>query len=128
MTKNSRFDYFDAFQRIGTLADTEADRLLEILTNFDSETIETQLNEMHELEHEADMVNHEVYTNLIVEFITPIEREDISTLTQELDEVVDHIEDVLQRIYMFNIKEIVPEALEMVAIIAKSTEALRQAL
>jgi uncharacterized protein len=128
MVRKPKYDYFDAFLRIGTLADEEADKLLEILKNFDPDNIHAELDAMHELENAADLVNHEVYTNIISEFITPIDREDIIRLTQELDEVVDHVEDILQRIYMFNIREIIPEALEMVIVIAKSTEALRQVL
>ncbi|NTU89782.1 MAG: DUF47 family protein [Actinobacteria bacterium] len=123
-----QFDYFESFEQVGTLADAEADRLLEILENFDPEKLREQLDEMHEIEHAADMVNHELYINIITEFITPIDREDILILIQELDEIADRIEDVLQYIYMYDIKKILPEAIEMVVIIAKSTEALRQAL
>ena len=128
MPRKPKFDYFDAFLRIGTLADEEADKLLEILNEFNPDNIHTELDAMHEIENAADLVNHEVYTHIVSEFITPIEREDIVSLTQELDEVVDYVEDILQRIYMFNIREIIPEALDMVTIIAKSTEALRQVL
>ena len=46
-------------------------------------------------------------------FITPIEREDIATLSGNIDDVIDKIEDVLQRIYCNNIQSIRPDALEM---------------
>ena len=44
-------------------------------------------------------------------FITPLEREDITLLSQNIDEVIDKIEDVLLRIYCNNIRVIRPDAL-----------------
>lgn len=129
MAKKTRFDYFDAFERIGAYAEQEANMLLELLTDFDPALLPEQLKRMHELENASDLVNHEVFTNIVTEFITPIDREDIIELTQELDDVVDRIEAVLQHLYMLNIQEIdVPGAMDMARIIVKATEALRQAL
>lgn len=129
MPRRSRFDYFAAFERISAYAEEEADMLRGLLTDFDPALLPEQLRRMHEMENAADQVNHDVFTSIVTEFITPIDREDIIELTQELDTVVDRIEAVLQHIYMLNIQVIdVPEALEMVCIIEKSTKSLRQAL
>ncbi|MBQ6453698.1 MAG: DUF47 family protein [Coriobacteriales bacterium] len=128
MARKPSFDYFDAFIRIARYAREEAVRLQRIFDDFDVEAIHEELHEMHALENAADLVNHEVYTHLVDEFITPIERDDIISLTQELDECVDAVEDILQRIYMFNVREIIPQAKQMMALIAKSTESLLIAL
>ena len=48
----------------------------------------------------------------------PIEREDISQLAQELDNIVDSVEDVIRKIYMFNISEIRYQAIQFAKIIA----------
>ena len=55
------------------------------------------------MEHAADLVKHEMMSELARAFITPIEREDILELMQELDDVTDDIEDVLIRTYIFHI-------------------------
>lgn len=128
MARKSAFDYFNAFLRIANFGDDEAKRIIKIFDNFDPETIDARLTEMHAIEHFADLVTHEIYSNIVTEFITPIDREDILSLTNELDDVVDYIEDVMQRIYMFNIRTIIPEATEMMQIIANSTTALKEAL
>ena len=47
-------------------------------------------------------------------FITPIEREDIILLSQNIDEMTDKIEDVLLRIYCNNVQTIRPDALKLV--------------
>jgi len=129
VARKSHFDYYSAFERISDYAVQEADMLLDLLTDFDPELLGEQLPRMHEMENGADLVNHEVFTSIVTEFITPIDREDIIELTQELDNVVDRIEAVLQHIYMLNIRVIdVPEALDMARIIVKSAKALSLAL
>lgn len=128
MSKKSAYDYFNAFLRIANFADDEAKRIQKIFSSFDPESIDARLTEMHAIEHFADLVTHEIYSNVVTEFITPIDREDILNLTNELDDVVDYIEDIMQRIYMFNIRTIIPEANEMIDIIVKSTSSLKLAL
>jgi predicted phosphate transport protein (TIGR00153 family) len=128
MPRKSSFDYFDAFLRIANFADDEAKRILKIFNDFDPETINNRLTEMHAIEHFADLVTHQIYSNVVADFITPIDREDILSLADELDDVVDYIEDVMQRIYMFNIRTIIPPAIEMMEITAASTTALKQAI
>ena len=128
MARKPSFDYFDAFMRIARYAHEEAMCLQSIFDDFDVDGIQEKLQQMHALENAADLVNHEVYTHLVDEFITPIERDDIINLTQELDECVDAVEDILQRVYMFNVREIIPQAKRMLDLIAKSTDALLTAL
>ncbi|MBQ1448853.1 MAG: DUF47 family protein [Coriobacteriales bacterium] len=128
MARRSSFDYFNAFARIANFADDEAKRILKIFNDFDPDTIDARLMEMHAIEHFSDLVTHEIYTNLVSEFITPIDREDILSLANELDDVTDYIEDVMQRIYMFNIRVIIPEAVRMMEITAKATTALKAAI
>lgn len=128
MHKKSSFDYFDAFLRIANFAEDEARRILKIFHSFAPETINDRLTEMHAIEHFADLVTHEIYSNVVTDFITPIDHEDILSLTNELDDVVDYIEDVMQRIYMFDIRVIIPPAIEMMELITATTTSLKHAL
>jgi uncharacterized protein Yka (UPF0111/DUF47 family) len=64
---------------------------------------------------------------LAKEFITPIEREDIMEMSSHIDTVTDKIEDVLLRLYMFNIRTIRTDALIAADIIVKCTSAMRDA-
>ena len=61
-------------------------------------------------------------------FITPIEREDIILLSQNIDEVTDKIEDVLLRLYCNNIQSILPDALPLVSVVIRCCEELRTLL
>ncbi len=122
------FDYFDAFERLIAHAQKEAQFLHSILRNFDKKTVEEDLERMHAIEHAADEENHQIYTHLASEFMTPIEREDIISMAQHLDDIVDYIEDVVQRLYMFNVDYVPRDAIEMAVLVEKSTEVLAAAM
>lgn len=128
MGHKGEFDYFDAFERLICFACDEAKMLDGVFHHFDSGKIFSQLDEMHEFENGADEVNHEINTHLATDFITPIERDDILDMAETLDELVDLIEDVLQSVYIHDIQDMHPYALEMTAIIDKSTAALHAAM
>ena len=55
---------------------------------------------MHEIEHSADINKHEMNGTLAKAFVTPIDREDLDMLSLQLDDVVDLIEEVLQKFYI----------------------------
>ena len=61
---------------------------------------------MHQMEQEADAKKHEMMAALNVAFITPIEREDLVALSNNLDDITDAIEEVLLQMYMCNIQEV----------------------
>ncbi len=124
----SRYDYFGAFEQIVGYACDESQVLERVVMDFDPDTLYDEMNAMHTIENNADHVNHAIYRNLIDEFITMIERDDIMQLAQYLDDIVDSIEDVIMTMYMYDVKEIFAPAVEMVSLICKSTNALRIAM
>ncbi len=67
------------------------------------EKIEEIAKEMKSLEHEADCIGHETIRVLHKSFITPIERDDINLLRQNLDDIMDGIEMATNRILIYNI-------------------------
>lgn len=127
MAGKHNYDYFDVFEKMVGYSCETAEMLLETLTNFQVAELETKMQQMHQIEHRADMEKHEMMKKLAHEFITPIEREDIMMMAQEVDEITDSIEDVLMRVYMFHIEEIRPEALEFAEVIHKCCVALQKA-
>ena len=82
------------------------------------------LVEMHEIEHSADKKKHEMNKALAKAFVTPIDREDLDMLSNNLDQVTDKIEEILQKFYIYNIKAVEPAAVEFAKMIVKSCEFL----
>ena len=122
MAKKQDSFYFETF--IACLDDAcRAAQLLDrSMRDFAPARLKEDLDEMHAIEHSADDKKHELLNVLAKAFITPIEREDIILLSQNIDEVTDKIEDVLLRIYCNNVQNIRPEALEMTALVIRCCE------
>lgn len=116
--------YFELLNQGVRYAAEAAAQLKEDLEHFDASVLNEQIETMHHLEHQADVTKHQAMEKLIREFITPLEREDILSLTGAIDDVTDTIEDVLLRLYMFNIHTLRPDALEFAGVVSQCCRAL----
>ena len=99
MAKKQDAFYFDTFLTCTDYSCQAAALLHKVMQEYNPLQIKEKLDEMHTLEHSADVKKHELLNVLAKAFITPIEREDIILLSQNIDEVTDKIEDVLLRLY-----------------------------
>lgn len=70
----------------------------------DFKDFENYAKRAKDLEHQADEKAHKIIEHLNKTFITPFDREDIYTLTHELDDIVDYIENVMHNIQLFNVQ------------------------
>ena len=129
MAKKKKFDYFDAFENQVAVANKEADLLLDVCENFTTaEALQDALRKAHEIEHEGDVLSHDILHSVAVDFITPIDREDLISLCAKLDNVTDTIEEVMRDFYMYDIHFMHEDAVEMARLIKKSTKALTNAM
>ncbi len=126
--RKKEFDYFAYFCKCADYICEAANYLEESITHFDHEAVFDRVTAMHHIENEADLTKHEMTKTLVHEFLPPIEREDIVQLSIKLDDVIDAIEDVMRRIYMFDIKEMRPDILEFTKLIVKGAEGVRDTL
>ena len=123
MAKGDKY-YFQNFSECTALSKKAADYLVKCLENYNPDEIERMLEEMHEIEHSADLKRHEMGDALAKAFVTPIDREDLDMLSHKLDNVTDKIEDVIQKLYINNITTINPCALTFAEKIVKCCEYL----
>ncbi|MDU1566649.1 MAG: DUF47 family protein [Clostridium sp.] len=118
-------DYFEMLSELVDYSCSAANLLHDTLLNFDVNEMKNKIGEMHNIEHAADLKKHDMMDKLLKEFITPIERGDIAELAHEIDNVTDAIEDILVRIYMFNITSMRREALDFANVIIKNCNELK---
>ncbi len=128
MSKKQDAYYFNNFIECAEYATKASKLLYEIMSNFDVANIKENLEKMHELEHAADKKKHELTEVLVKAFITPIDREDIVSVSQNVDELSDKIEDVLIRIYCNHVTHIRPDALKLAEVLAKASEEVLELL
>ncbi len=105
MAKGDKF-YFDNFVQSTQYSQQAATYLVECLEQYDHNHLEDKLQKMHEFEHGADGVKHEMAAALAKAFVTPVDREDLDLISQKLDDVADMIEEILQRFYMYDIQTV----------------------
>ncbi len=125
MAKKQDAFYFDNFVAAVDCACRAAAILDETLNNYDPAALPEKIRVIHEVEHEADCKKHEMMQALAKAFITPIEREDIMLLAQNIDDLVDQIEDVVIRLYCNNIASIRADALITSGLIVKCCDAVK---
>ncbi len=128
MAKKADRYYFDTFVECVDCSGRAATLLGNALKQYKREELGNLREKIHEIEHEADIKKHELMHTLNKAFITPIEREDILSLAQNLDEITDTIEDVFLRVYICNPEDIKGEALFMIDLVISACEALKAAL
>lgn len=123
MAKGNKF-YFENYAECAALIKKAAAYLVECLENYDENNIEKMLEEMHVFEHSADMKKHEMSEMLAKAFVTPVDREDLDMMSHQLDTVLDLLEEVLQKLYIYNIKTIEPAAIEYAKHLVKACDLL----
>ena len=107
-----------------------ANATLRLLNGLGSgtEDIPALVAEVNQNEHSADNIKAELITLLHRSFTTPINRDQIHTLTIELDRVLNALKDVANAVGMYNIKESTTEAREMAALGADACMRLSRAV
>ena len=126
MSKKQDAFYFESFIACADFACQAAHLLEKAMEEFSPEELPQKLDEIHAVEHAADEKKHVVLNTMVKAFITPIEREDIILLSQNIDEMTDKIEDVLIRIYHNNIRSIRPDALQLAKVVIRCCEAVKE--
>jgi len=92
--------FFTMFEKLASHAQ-RAGQLL-VSTHTHAKERKRIARELSKLEERADALCHSLYYEAERTFITPIDREDIHRLAKHLDDVVDTIEEVAAKIYLFN--------------------------
>ena len=100
--------FFDLFIQHGELCVKGGKELVSLMTNFDD--LEHRVHAIETIEKQADKVTHATLEMLHKTFITPLDRDDIHKLITRMDDILDLMEDVGQTIWLYDIKQITPEA------------------
>ena len=93
-----------------------------------TEDIPVLVAEVNMNEQSADKIKAELITLLHRSFTTPINRDQIHTLTIELDNVLNALQDVANAVGMYNIKESTVECRELAALGADACMRLNRAV
>jgi uncharacterized protein Yka (UPF0111/DUF47 family) len=122
--KRGGYNYFDFFIEMMECARNGARLLEQTLEDFQPARLKAIMEQMHDIEHSADMKKHEMTEHLVAEFLPPIDREDIARLAAIQDDLIDSIEDVLIAMYMYGVNSCREDVAGMASIITTCTKEL----
>lgn len=117
MAKTNAFNYFDYFREMAQHSVKASTYLRNNFNDFDHEAMDEMLRGLHNEEHAADLRKHDMTEHLLREFLPPIDRDDVMHLSSALDDLVDDLEDVMLKTYMFDVRSIRPDAKEFSAVV-----------
>ena len=123
MAKGDKF-YYENLSASAALSQTAAAYLVNCFENYNPDGIQQMLDEMHKIEHSADVKKHEMNEALAKAFVTPVDREDLDLLSHQIDDVTDMLEEILQKFYIFDIREMNPAAVTFAKKLVRSCELL----
>ncbi|MGZ8832574.1 MAG: DUF47 domain-containing protein [Thermoanaerobaculia bacterium] len=84
--------------------------------------------QIKEVEHKCDFLTHEIIQRLNKTFVTPIDREDIHSLAQSIDDVMDAIDMAAGLVPLYRIDHVRFGARELTQLIIEQIDVLRRAL
>ncbi len=120
-------EFFDCFDK----AAANALRTAELLAEFSAADGDDRLElvgAIKEKEHVGDTLTHETLDRLQRTYLTPIDRDDIYALTKAIDDIVDDIDAVAQRIMFYKIRAITRSFQSQCDVLVKATRLMADAV
>lgn len=122
----NKIDFFEILDKALANLSKAAAALVDLLKNFENTEKKTKI--IYDLEHEGDMLTHEIMKELNKTFLTPIDREDIHALAAGIDDVLDLIWSGTDRMEVYRIAEPTPEVISIAEDLLLTAELLQKAL
>lgn len=119
-------NFFKLFEESAQNAVEVGQKLKELLYTWDN--IEDRVAVIADLEHKGDNITHQIATELHRTFITPFDREDITLLSQSLDDVTDFIHSAADFMLLYNVEQPTQRARELSDVIVEITLEMQKAV
>ena len=125
LKKKDNYDYFDEYIYMVEYIVKSAEILKDVFQNFQVDSLEEKMNQVHLLENSADRVLHKMRNYLVKDFLPPIDREDLAMIGHKLDDIEDGIDEVVINMKILNVTEIKPEVNEFIDLLISCCQAVR---
>lgn len=112
--------FFDLFVQQAENVLKGARQLEDLLKDYSNVDQKRMLIE--KTESQGDEIAHTILEKLNTTFITPMDREDIHALTSALDDILDLIHATAQRLQLYRVQNITPDAIKLAGIILRAAE------
>ncbi|GIW22443.1 MAG: hypothetical protein KatS3mg068_1450 [Candidatus Sericytochromatia bacterium] len=96
--------FFDLFNKLSNVLVKISEEFILFLENYQNQN--TYVEQINKLEDEGNSLADELMKELLSTFVTPLDREDIHSLTKLLASIVNHVHSVTRYFDLYNIKEV----------------------
>ena len=122
-------NFFELFNEHGTLIASGARSFMELIRNYaDTALREKFAAEVDAAERAADKITAEVNRALHKTFITPIDREQIHSLINAMDDILDLMQDASETMTLYDVRKLTEEVLRLADLSCKCCERVRHAV
>ena len=118
--------FFNLFIESAGNVNESAKKLLDLMEDYTN--VPEKVAEIKRLEEIGDSIIHRTWVSLRRTFFTPIDREDIGSLGERIDDVVDSIEEAARYMLEYRIKTPTESAKELARIIVRCSDVLNSAM
>jgi len=118
--------FFDLFEGLAAHGVSCSEHLRRLAISFPK--IDAEVARIRQEEHAADELAHQALDRLDRTFITPFDREDIHTLVQELDNVIDMVDALAKRFTLYHVKQVYPLFVKQTEVLVRATATLAEAV
>jgi len=95
--------FSDNFEELADKIQEGGILFVEILNDYKNS--KDKISKLKEIEYEADAITHRIYKDLHKTFITPLDREDIYSLANKMDSIMDMIDESASKMQLYRLKE-----------------------
>lgn len=115
-----RKEFFDLFSAHSDRVVAAANAVLRLVNSLGTSSgdLEELVKEVSLNEGSGDKIKSDMITLLHKSFITPFSRDEIHTLTLEIDQILGALQDVANAVGMYHLEDSTPEARELAALAA----------
>jgi predicted phosphate transport protein (TIGR00153 family) len=119
-------DFFDDFEKLAACAVEGVHLFKELLDRFDD--IPGRCHAIKQVEHRADEITHRAFERLHRQFITPFDRSEIYRLLSRIDDVIDLTDAASERLGLYQVGTMLPEAKDLANALVGATEKMQEAV
>src|SRR5688572_32880311 len=118
--------FFDLFNAHAAQIVEGSRALAQLMANPEAPAVHAE--RIDAAEHNADKITHETIALLHKTFITPIDRDQIHQLINNMDDVLDLIQDCAESMVLFDIRHATPEAQQLAQICQMTCDRVKAAV
>ncbi len=119
-------DFFTDFELQAATVIEGATLLKGLLDDFTD--VPRKCQAIKDVEHRGDDITHRAFARLHTQFITPFDRSEIHRLLSRIDDVLDLADAAAERLGLYDIDSVLPEARELAGVFVAQVERMEVAV